>query len=81
MFSDKHILLTLLNKAEDHVILLLALERDKIHAVLATNIPAIEPVDFPAGQFGHVTAEEVVLAAEEELLRSCETQKRINHVQ
>lgn len=60
----------LLNEAEDHVILLLTLERDKIHAVLATNVPAIEPVDFPAGQFGHVTAEEVVLAAEEELLRS-----------
>lgn len=46
----------LLNDTEDQVVLLLGLQCDQIHAVLAAQITAIQPVDLPVGKRRHMGA-------------------------
>lgn len=57
-----------LDQAEDEVVLLLRLQGDQVHAVLAAQVARVQPVDLAAGQRRHVAAEEEVLAAVVELL-------------
>lgn len=48
--------IVLLDDTEDQVVLLLGLQCDQIHAVFAAQITAVQPVDLPVGQSGHVGA-------------------------
>jgi hypothetical protein len=65
-----NIILTLLDKLEDQIVLLLCLHRDEVHAVLAADVAAVQPVNLPVGQRGDVAAVEVVVSPVEEFLWS-----------
>lgn len=74
-------LLTLLNELEDHIVLFLSLQRDEIHAIFSADVSRIEPINLLLRMGRHVAAEEVVVASEIELFRSCnkvETIKSVN---
>lgn len=60
-----------MDEPEDHVVLLLGFHRDEIHAVLAANVPGVQPVHPLIGMGRHVSAVEVIVSTEVELLRSC----------
>lgn len=61
--------LTLLDKPEDHVVLLLVLKGHQVHAVLPADVPGVQPVDLLVGMGWHVGAKEEVASSVLEFLR------------
>lgn len=71
-----HILL--LDQLEDEIVLLLRLNRNGVHAILAAEITGFEPVDALVGECGHFTAVEVVVTFVVELFGTWETKTKRN---
>lgn len=59
-----------LDQTEDQVVLLLRLQRHQVHAVFTADVASVQPVELAAGQPRNVAAQEVVLAAVLEFLRT-----------
>lgn len=68
-----YIKLALLDEAEDHVVLVLRLHGDEVHAEFTALITGVQPVVLLAGELAHVAREKVVVVAESPLLGSCDT--------
>lgn len=62
--------IVLLDQTEDQVVLFLRLQRHQVHAVLAADVAAIQPVYSLIGKGGHVSTVEIVVSTVLELLRT-----------
>lgn len=60
----------LLDQLEDEVVFFLGFDGDGVHAVFTADVTGFKPIDTLCGQFGHVSAVEVVVALVVELLES-----------
>lgn len=60
-----------LDQTEDKIVFLLGLDGHQIHAVFATNVASIQPVELLVGQGGNVSGEEVVFTFVLKLLWAC----------
>lgn len=60
----------LLDQLEDEVVFFLGFDGDGIHAIFTADVTGFQPIDTLCGQFGDVSAVEVVVALVVELLES-----------